>query len=431
MRIVGRHRNTTTAGCRSIKASSCLSTTFGTSYRPLQVGNGDGGTQARPDLIYVTATPRKGLVFRFIEVKYRRHLRAARTPEVLRKIHEQTESLHRRWYDWYSHAEVCSSFRAVRRAKLARVLRFYVDKAHRHHLPAPRHKALASEIDRMIERGGDYALQALPDGNRGWVFCPEYAGLEPLEISPAGWSTRIFLFGPGLLPDSDFRHATVTGPPEPSDTMRVGGSPVGQADDERVEGDSAFPHRAEDVTVQPTIPTPERSGRETEDTADTPPSVCLGTDTVTNAEVRWPLTTKGNPHLLIAGLPGMGKTTCLLNLCRQMVAADIRPIIFSYHQDIDERLEQSVDSVRFIDFDGLGFNPLQVVDRESRMGASRCRGRDTGYLHGGLPGARRHPGGPHSQGGQGQLHRSRVGRSRRCSLRSAGAAIQALHRDSA
>ena len=334
---------------------------------PLQVGDGDDGTQARPDLIYVTAVPRKGLVYRFIEVKYRRHLRAARTPEVLRKIHEQTESIHRRWHDWYSHAEVCSSFRAVRRAKLARVLRFYADKAHRHHLPAPRHKALASEIDRMIERGGDYTLQTLPDGNRGWVFCPEYAGLEPLEISPAGWSTRIFLFGPGLLPDSDFRHATVMGPPEPSDAKRVEGAPVGQDDDERLEGGSALPHRAEDVTVQPTVETPGSSDGETEDATDTPPSVCLGTDTLTKAEVRWPLTTKGNPHLLIAGLPGMGKTTCLLNLCRQMVAADIRPIVFSYHQDIDERLEQSVDSVRFIDFDGLGFNPLQVVDRESRM----------------------------------------------------------------
>ena len=121
------------------------------------------------------------------------------------------------------------------------------------------------------------------------------------------------------------------------------------------------------MTVQSTVVTPGSYGRETEGIAATPPSVCLGTDTLTNAEVRWPLTTKGNPHLLIAGLPGMGKTTCLLNLCRQMVAADIRPIVFSYHQDIDERLEQSVDSVRFIDFDGLGFNPLEVVDRESRM----------------------------------------------------------------
>jgi DNA phosphorothioation-dependent restriction protein DptH len=63
----------------------------------------------------------------------------------------------------------------------------------------------------------------------------------------------------------------------------------------------------------------------------------------------------------------MGKTTCLLNLSKQMLTAGVRPIVFSYHQDIDERLEHLVDSVRFIDFHGLGFNPLQVRDRESRM----------------------------------------------------------------
>ena len=84
-------------------------------------------------------------------------------------------------------------------------------------------------------------------------------------------------------------------------------------------------------------------------------------------EVRWSLTVKGNPHLLVAGLPGMGKTTCLLSLCKQMLTNGIRPIVFSYHQDIDERLESLVKSVRFIDFHGLGFNPLQVRDRESRM----------------------------------------------------------------
>ena len=97
------------------------------------------------------------------------------------------------------------------------------------------------------------------------------------------------------------------------------------------------------------------------------PSVCLGTDVLTGADVRWPLTVKGNPHLLVAGLPGMGKTTCLLNLCKQMLDGGVRPIVFSYHQDIDERLEQLVGSVRFIDFHGLGFNPLQVIDRQSRM----------------------------------------------------------------
>ena len=85
--------------------------------------------ESRPDLIYVSAVPRKSLLFRFIEVKYRRHLRAARGPEALDGVRNQVESLRRRWDDWYSDESACSSFRAIRRAKLARVLRFYADKA--------------------------------------------------------------------------------------------------------------------------------------------------------------------------------------------------------------------------------------------------------------------------------------------------------------
>ena len=63
----------------------------------------------------------------------------------------------------------------------------------------------------------------------------------------------------------------------------------------------------------------------------------------------------------------MGKTTCLVNLCKQMVDAGVQPVVFSYHQDIDERLEESIGDIRFVDFDGLGFNPLRVNDRNSRM----------------------------------------------------------------
>ncbi len=45
---------------------------------------------------------------------------------------------------------------------------------------------------------------------------------------------------------------------------------------------------------------------------------------------------------------------------------EIYPIIFSYHQDIDHRLSQAVKTIRFIDYEGLGFNPLAVTDRTSR-----------------------------------------------------------------
>ena len=55
--------------------------------------------RARPDLIYVSVTQRKGLLFQFIEVKYRRHLRAARSPDFLDGIRKQVESMRERWDD--------------------------------------------------------------------------------------------------------------------------------------------------------------------------------------------------------------------------------------------------------------------------------------------------------------------------------------------
>ena len=38
----------------------------------------------------------------------------------------------------------------------------------------------------MIEKGEDYLFAEMQQADRGWVFCPEYAGASPLEISPAG-----------------------------------------------------------------------------------------------------------------------------------------------------------------------------------------------------------------------------------------------------
>ena len=58
----------------------------------------------------------------------------------------------------------------------------------------------------------------------------------------------------------------------------------------------------------------------------------------------------------------MGKTTCLIHLCRQLTAAGIAPIVFSYHQDIDEKLGAMLgDKLQIVSYAGLGFNPLQVV----------------------------------------------------------------------
>jgi DNA phosphorothioation-dependent restriction protein DptH len=317
------------------------------------------GRESRPDLIFVTLSGRKGLLFRFAEVKYRRHLRTARTPSEIERVGEQVESLRRRWTNWYLEDAIAPSLRAVRRAKLARVLRFYADKALRHHLPREQYDLFAAEIDRMIEKGSEYSFPELPEGDRGWVLCPEYSGDKPVEISPPGWNTRVFMFGPGQLPDTDFRRDAA-----PAESVELKTLLRDQDSEENA---------ATRDDVQPTTETKPQDaateGRPSAFTAEPPSSesITFGTDFLTGNAVQWSLSIKGNPHLLIAGLPGMGKTTCILNICKQMLTAAIRPIVFSYHQDIDEKLSQLVGSVRFVDFQGLGFNPLHVIDRDSRM----------------------------------------------------------------
>ncbi|MDE0069127.1 MAG: hypothetical protein OXO48_05395 [Caldilineaceae bacterium] len=121
-------------------------------------------TETRPNLIYVTATPRKGLCFQFIEVNCRRHLRAARAPDLLNGIRHRVGSLRTSWNEWYDYEGVSPSFNAIRRAKLARVLRFYADRARRHHLPEEQHETIIREIDRMISKGRNYAFVEIPGG---------------------------------------------------------------------------------------------------------------------------------------------------------------------------------------------------------------------------------------------------------------------------
>ena len=209
----------------------------------------------------------------------------------------------------------------------------------------------------MVERGADYAIQPAPDGDRGWVFCPEYAGPEPLEISPAGWDTRIFLFGPGRLPDTDFRFGDGPDRPDtkgarrraswrrtvesgfpPSTPYRYRQSMKGKVASARKPSRTARKgHQAPGDPPRPQIQTAETGKRPTAmavpptaqriqkvpqgapaarlsrtatarltSRRQSPPSRWAWTASP-SADVRWPLTIKGNPHLLIAGLPGYGE----------------------------------------------------------------------------------------------------------------------------
>ncbi|MCU0368817.1 MAG: hypothetical protein MUF39_08295, partial [Cyclobacteriaceae bacterium] len=212
-------------------------------------------------------------------------------------------------------------------------------KGHRHSLSEDSFQRVMREIDRMVKKETD--LPALGKFQRvGFVFYPEYHRRQPVEIGQNG-EAQLWLFGPGILPESPI---TVI-PPE------------------------TLPSPLASQPTPSSLPTAEELGQkkvqaqEAQSAATPPPEaeILLGYREASDDPVIWRSSIKANPHLIILGLPGMGKTTCLINLCQQLAAHDITPIVFSYHQDIDEKLTaRLVDPPLTVRYAGLGFNPLQV-----------------------------------------------------------------------
>jgi hypothetical protein len=155
------------------------------------------------------------------------------------------------------------------------------------------------------------------------------------------------LLSNGRIPES--------GPAEARDeeTLHISKAPdVGQH--------TALPNEPEDSTSGNTLSQRHTENIPADSTTSQPQtSVVLGV-TEGNAVVCWEPSIAGNPHLMIAGLPGMGKTTCLVNLCYQLASQGITPIVFSYHDDIDEQLSHLFPDIRLVDCSNLGFNPMRV-----------------------------------------------------------------------
>lgn len=292
----------------------------------------ESGQQA--DLLYVTVGRRGGLRIGFVEVKFRRYLKTARTTELIETITGQLDASRARWEKLFGQATTPLE-KTVQRARLARVLRFYARKGRRHTLSEDAFERIERELLKICREGTEYALPALDEQERpgvGFVFCPEYGAALPAPIG-----NDIWLFGPALLPESQRGEV-------PSTPTRLDPSPREPA----VAPNSTL------METQSVVPL---------DTTH-PPAVelLLGHREGSGESVNWKVSIQGNPHLLIVGLPGMGKTTCLINLCRQLAAASVAPIVFSYHQDIDEKLGSLFgDRLQTVRYAGLGFNPLQVV----------------------------------------------------------------------
>lgn len=305
--------------------------------------------ERRADLLYVKAEKRGGLRFAFYEVKYRNTLRSARNQDLCERVQGQLDASCKRWDARFGEG-ISTLERTLRRASLAKTLRFYAAKAQRHGLSDDAFKRISSEIERMLREPSTVAIPSMVeaiDSRQGFVFCPEYAGKKPDELAHAG-DAKLWLFGPDLLPEgsSATPDSFLDEPMEPSPP------PV-----------PAQISRQETSPSLNIVPTVEPVTEQVVDPIVAAKAVInLGAGLPGEAPVEWVVGTNGNPHLLIVGQPGMGKTHCLIRVCQQLHEQGIVPIVFSFHQDIDEKLMATVPGgVQTVSYEGLGFNPMEVI----------------------------------------------------------------------
>ena len=102
--------------------------------------------------------------------------------------------------DWFFGDGLEPLDRVVRRAQLARLLRFYVDRAGRHRLSEQALTRLNAEIDQMVlKENAQPGMIDSPDV--GYVFCPEHRSGQVERIYPERSDTALWLFGPMMLPE--------------------------------------------------------------------------------------------------------------------------------------------------------------------------------------------------------------------------------------
>ncbi|WP_145095303.1 ATP-binding protein [Rosistilla carotiformis] len=341
----------------------------------------DAAPKVRSDLIYVSLPSRGGLTFTFVEVKYRRNLRAARSPDLTLQIEEQTQVHRDAWVAWYFDGKAAEPLLAIRRSRLVRALRFYLEKAYRHYLDETQYDRFRQQLDRMMTDGANYKFTESAIPNRGYIFCPEFVNADPVTISESGSPTKIVLFGATTMPDlavgvERTLSPTEPNPPKSKEPTRSKSVEVEKARDEatnssessapQISGNSASKGAKASEGNSATLDKPME---DCDESKNAPALIRFGLENSSDEPVHWSVASSANPHLMIVGFPGMGKTEAVMNICQQLMANSITPIVFSYHPDIDERLSEKLAGVQLLDHEQLGFNPmhLDTVTRTSHV----------------------------------------------------------------
>ena len=312
--------------------------------------------ESRADFIYLTC-PKKGrLNYNFIEIKYRNSLVTASSNEIISDISRQLKSTKNKWNELYGENN-SELERVVNKSKLTKIVKYYNDKAKRHYISDDLYNNINESLDKLNKDTEKIIYDINQDTYEiGLVFCPEYESENFYKISD---DPEIYIFGSN---DKSIKNNKI---------FKIDES--NPENNEKIIETTIIPDQEEIINLKDLVIEKEKNNSNNNKIINLDNEISinkininLGLDLLNNKDVNWEISIKSNPHLLILGLPGMGKTSSILNLIEQFTKEKILPIIFSYHNDIDIKLKENL-KIDFtpIDFNGLGFNPLNLYNQNS------------------------------------------------------------------
>lgn len=310
----------------------------------------------RPDLLLVRPRlDKKGtLEIDLIEVKYRRHRAMAYDRSLWQSMIESTragqEALYRAYFPGIASLDL-----PLRRRQLKGILAFYARRAVRHALLDPETGEKFQEwLDHLQHEDLGVQFQ-----NRGFIYSPEIE-IEEGTDEDNFEDMRITLIGRNALPRyTSFHPAEPPTVPSRQDQSEPPVPPQtsGEARKAPLPGLLSTGITASGSSETQPSPAPKPGARPKD------VDIVLGLQLDRHTAVHFRPSIKGNPHALIVGIPGMGKTTSVLNICTTLSQADVQPFVVDFHGDLARGLKELLGptTCQVLDAgDGLSFNPLEL-----------------------------------------------------------------------
>lgn len=302
---------------------------------------GQSGAVSRCDLMLVK--PGRGLRVSFVEAKYRSgELGPGAEGALLDRIADQT----RRTEEAFCEAFGCLEDgkppvdHAIRRAHLANVLRFYLERARRHGLmSAEAHVKLKAAVQRI-----EADMPRLDIRRIGYVVSPSAHSRS--KITHQG-TTVYFIGAPDIHEGAGLISTAI--PPEEHVLTAMTPEPAAEAQEVR-PGETP-------VDAQPPVGHVDLAGPEAL-------RVTLGETLGAGQQCDWLPSTKGSPHVFIVGIPGQGKSVTTRRIVQACVQQGLATLALDFHGELASKATEILDGSRCRVMDaasGLPFSPFEAV----------------------------------------------------------------------